>query len=916
VSRVGRIVLLVVLATMAVFANVASASAQEFDVTEFTVTSDDNAAGGHPDLTTAIRFTETTDDLGNPVPTGGQFRDLIVDLPAGFSGDPLAVPRCTEEEFQTFQFYPGIGPGVSCPKASQIGYIDLLYLNNTTFQRTPVFNMEPLNDNQTARLALTIGGNDAYIVIRVRGESDYGLQVMSFASPNNLQVRALRLTSWGVPADSSHDADRMRAGNSTGVPDPGPVEIEPKPFFTNPTRCGALEPVTMRANSYDDPDTFVEAATTVDMPDQPPPAEPDQLIGCDDLAFDPSISVVPNRTEADSPSGYEVQVSLPQASLADQPTTSHLRDAVVTLPEGVSVSPASANGLVACTDAQLRLGEDAAAACPDAAKIGTTEFIVPALPGPLRGSVYVRPQIPGKIFRIALTGDGFGVHLKLLGDVTPDPVTGQLTTTFVDNPQQPFSEFRVRFFGGPHAALANPPTCGTFTASATFTPWSGGPDAVATDSYEINSGPNGTPCATTRGARPLDLEMSAGMINPLAGASSPFVFRISRPDGHQEISSIDTSLPPGIAAVLRGVPLCPEPQASEGTCGEESRVGSVLVGSGPGSDPIYLPGRVYLTGPYKGAPLGLSIVTPAVAGPYDLGTVISRAATFVDRRDASLDVVTDPLPQIIEGVPLRLRDIRLFMDRPNFMVSPTSCEEQQVNVTVHGSHGASATESERFQLGGCERLGFRPKLKTKLTGKGASKRSHHPQFNAIVKLRPGDANIRFAQLTLPKVLLLDQASLATICTRAQFAADACPPETVFGHAKAISPLLPEPLEGDVTLVASDNPLPDLVGSLRGIVRIDVPSRTDSINGRIRNTFDFVPDTAVDRFDITVFGGPGGLLVNARSLCAKVKKGKNAGEIKVWRSKFITEGWNGAKHKQRPKLQVKCGKKGSGQPNGR
>ena len=671
------------------------------------------------------------------------------------------------------------------------------------------------------------------------------------------------------------------------------------PFLTNPTSCTGPVTTRLRANSWQN-GAFEQRNSTT----------PVGADGCEDVPFDPTVDVQSSATSSDSPTAISVDVNVPQPQNPTGVAESNLKTAEVTLPEGATINPAAADGLAGCTQGQFGLANTNPVSCPASSKVGSVEIASPLQPDPLQGSIYVATPNAnpfGDLIAIYLVAEGGGVRVKLAGEIETDPQTGRVTTTIDNAPQLPFSRFSLDFFGGQRAVVATPQTCGTKTATAALSSWSR-PNTPTnlTDSFAISSGPNGSACAASPAARPFTPSLDSGMTNPAAGSSSPFNLAVSRPDGSQEISAIDATLPEGVSAVLASAPQCAEAQAATGTCGADSRVGSVSAKVGAGTNPFQISGgSVYIAGPYAGAPLSLSIVVPAQAGIFDLGTVVVRAAVFVDPLDAHLRVVSDPIPQILSGIPLRLKQIALSIDRAGFMTSPTSCAAKQVTASVAGSSGATAALSQHFQMAGCGALGFAPQMKTTiLGGKAATKRSANPAFEAQVLANPGDANIDSVVLRLPKVLLLDQDNIQTICTREQYAANQCPAGSVYGQATAITPLLNEPLSGPVYLRASDNPVPDLVADLNGQVEIDLVGKIDTdAGGAIQNTFELVPDVPISDFKLDL--NADGLLANSKKLC---KKGG-----KKYKTTATLTGQNGATSFQTPKLQAQCGgkkKKGS------
>ena len=672
-----------------------------------------------------------------------------------------------------------------------------------------------------------------------------------------------------------------------------PSQADRLPFLTNPTSCVGPVTTRLRANSWQN-GAFEQRNSTT----------PVGADGCDAVPFDPTVDVQSSESSSDSPTAISVDVNIPQPQNPTGIAQANLKTAEVTLPAGTTINPSVAAGLDGCTVGQVGLNDTDPPSCPNASKIGDVEIASPLQPAPLQGAIYqATPNANpfGSLLAIYLVAQGGGVTVKLAGQIEGDPATGQVTTTIDNAPQLPFSRFSLDFKGGSRAPLATPQTCGTKTASASLTPWSGNPPTELTDSFSITSGPNGGPCASSPAARPFTPSLISGVVNPAAGSSSPFNLAVSRPDGSQEISAIDATLPEGVSAVLASAPQCAEAQAATGTCGADSRVGSVSAKVGAGTNPFQISGgSVYIAGPYNGAPLSLSIVVPAQAGIFDLGTVVVRAAVFVDPLDAHLRVASDPIPQILSGIPLRLKQIALSIDRAGFMTSPTSCAAKQVTANVAGSSGASAAVASHFQMAGCGALGFSPQMKTSiLGGKAATKRSANPAFQAQVLANAGDANIDQVVLRLPKVLLLDQDNIQTICTREEYAANACPAGSVYGQATAITPLLSQPLSGPVYLRASDNPVPDLVADLNGQVSIDLVGKIDTdAGGAIQNTFDLVPDVPISDFKLDL--NADGLLANSKKLC---KKGG-----KKYKTTATLTGQNGATSFQTPKLQAQCGGK--------
>jgi hypothetical protein len=649
--------------------------------------------------------------------------------------------------------------------------------------------------------------------------------------------------------------------------------------------------------------------------------------------FSPEIKAQPSSNVADSPSGLHFELRLPQKQHEDPNGLGEadLREARVRLPAGLVVNPASADGLAACSTTEIGLStppgqspvhfSNAPARCPDGAKIGTVTADVPAIDHPLQGAVYLAAQEDNPFksllaFYIVFEDEQSGVTVKLAAKVGPDPVTGQLMTTVSESPQQPIEDFSFDFFGGARAPLRTPPTCGPYTTTTQMTPWTApaGKDATPADSFQIGAGPSG-PCPT--GA--LDPKLSAGLANPTAATYSPFSLRLTRPDGSDEFASLDAATPAGLVAKLAGVPYCPEAaiaaatsrsnpgqgalEAETPSCPAASQVGTTTAGAGAGPSPFYTGGKVYLAGPYKGASLSLVAIVPAVAGPFDLGTIVNRIALRIDPESAQVSAQSDPLPRILFGIPLDVRDVRVNLDRPGFTLAGTSCDPKSVGVAVRGVSGATTSIAQRFQLGGCGALRFKPGLSLKLSG--GTKRSAHPALKAVLNYPKGAnyANTASASVALPHSEFLDQAHIRTICTRVQFAANACPKGSIYGKARAITPLLDKPLEGPVYLRSSSNPLPDMVFALHGQIDVVAVGRVDSHNGGIRTTFDAVPDAPLSKVVLQLQGGKKGLLVNSRNICKHTNRAT---------ARF--SGQNGKTSDFRPVLKDSC--KGAKKRKGR
>jgi len=844
-------------------------------------------AGAHPDLT--IDFALETDPASKPDPNGlhepfARTRDISVSLPPGLLGNPNSVETCTAAQF-AMAFYGG-----GCPNASQVGITEISIYDFNFRYTEPIYNMASPGGDTVARLGFYASNLPNYINVSVRSDGDYGLTSTLEGLDATEKVVAAHTTLWGVPAASVHDTQRQtpkEAFDGTLASPPRPPGGEKAPFMVNPTRCGVPLEISISTDSYQLPGLL----STMSAPLPP-------IFGCDEIGFDPTFTLTPTTRQAATPSGLEAELTIPQNETVDGQATSHLKDAIVTLPEGMTIAPGAADGLEACSAAQVgyKISPPPTARCPDASKIGTAEFDVPALSRVIRGAIYQRTPDPDRLLRIWLVTDELGVHVKLPGEILLDSRTGQVTSLFLDNPQVPLRNLKLRFKSGPRAPLATPSACGVYQTRYEFAPWSGRPPVRAETPMTIDEG------CDTGGFSP---RLSAGATDPAAGRFSPFVFDLTRNADEQNLAGVEVTLPPGAAAKLAGVVLCPEAATHTAACPAASQIGTTTVATGPGSAPLWVPqpGKeptaVYLSGPYKGAPYSIVVKVPAQAGPFDLGTVAVRAALHLNPTNAQVTTVADPLPQILAGIPITYRTVHLDIDRPGFTVNPTSCRPMSVKAKVTSVEGTVAGLSDPYRVGSCAALGFKPRLSLRLLGK--TDRGAFPALRAILTPRGHDANIAKAVVTLPRSEFLEQSHIRTICTRVQFAADACPKGSVYGHARAFSPLVDYPVEGPVYLRSSSNPLPDLVMALRGPARtpiaIDVVGRIDSLAGGIRASFGTVPDLPVSKFVLSMQGGRKGLLVNSRDLCASAS-----------RADVELTGQNGKASTSRPKLKAACARR--------
>lgn len=824
-----------------------AAEASEYGIESVEASLSTLEAGRHPDVTTSISF--------KPTPPGEAVHDtesLAIDFPPGFTANPRKFPTCSLVKFNNAFINP-------CPVDSQVGIVNVELEGLGSFKE-PLYNL-PAPEDEVARLGFIGFIYPTILEVDLRSGSDYGITVRASKMPDVRHIASLETTTWGVPADASHNGERILPIEAVFCPEANPSSepcaggsrpsgLAPEPFLTNPASCQPMV-FTFRTTSYLDPgQTFTKSANA------------GEITGCEKVPFKPHLSLSTTSRRAGAPTGLEATLDMPSEETVNTVSSSPLRSAKVVLPEGMTVNASAADGLVGCSVEQVGYQTPGPASCPDASKLGTAEFSSPALKRPIDGGIFLRTPEPGHLFRFWLVSNELGVNLKVPADVELDHGSGRLTTVIAESPQLPADEVVLRFNGGPQAPLRNPLSCGTSDATFEFGPWSGNPPVSGVVPITVDQG------CDENGFSP---KLSAGTISPTAGSFSPFIFDVSRGDGEQNIAAIDMTLPKGLSAELAGVPLCPEGSTGSGACPGDSRIGVVRAAVGSGSEPLWIPqpGKaptaVYLAGPYKGAPYSAVAAVPAQAGPFDLGLVTVRSGIYVDPVTAQVTVKSDPLPQILQGVPVDYRHVRVEIDRDRFTLNPTSCAEQTVQASVRSSSGQTADPSDRFQAADCASLGFQPKLSLRL--KGGAVRGAHPRLRAVLLTKPGQANIRRVSVALPHSEFLEQAHIGTVCTRVQFAADACPAASIYGRAKVTTPLLDQPLSGPVYLRSSSHQLPDLVADLRGQIRVTLAGRIDSVKGGIRTTFESTPDAPITKFVLDMKGGKKGLLVNSRNLCA-------------------------------------------------
>jgi hypothetical protein len=837
----------------------------------------DTQAGSHPyDAKFFISFnTPEGHERGAPDP---EVREVVVNLPKGLVADPTATPRCTLQELDTGGEYG------HCPPDTQVGKVKIgvdIGASRPSVFTLSLFNMVPPG-NEPAQLGLIYGGYRTLFNAFVRTNGDYGIGVRVPNIPQVFLVTTL-VTVWGDPAEAVHDSERSTEaeGCISGCESTAPL----KPFWTMPTVCGGPLSTGVTADGWGRESELAEFTELNENE-----GVPFGYTGCEHLRFTPTISIKPESADAETPTGLSVALKEPQEGLANPVgvAQSDIKTTTVTLPEGVTVNPGTAAGLGACQTSEDGVGTLGPPSCPEDSKLGTAVITTPLLQEALEGNVYVLQSNPPHL-QLLLSGYAAGVYLKTIGEVTLNETTGQLTVTFPDTPQFPLSEVTLNFGGGPKAEIVSPTTCGIYGTASDFTPWSTPfvNDARATDEFPVTAGVNGGPCVSSPSQLPFTPTMTAGATTDQAGGYTSFSMLLQREDGQQRIGGLQFKTPEGLLGKISTVKLCEEPQASQGTCSAASQIGHTVVGAGPGPFPLFVPetgkppAPIYLTGPYKGAPYGLSIVVPVVAGPFNLGQIVVRSGIEVDPHTSRLTITVDPktLPTILDGVPADLRDINVVLDRPEFMFNPTSCAPMAFTGTAYSTEGASAPLYSHFQVGSCRSLKFNPDFQaftssktSRLDGASLISKVIYPTGALGANQASSQSNIEKIKVELPKLLPARLTTLQKACLAATFETNpaACPPASVVGHALVQTPVLPQPLTGPAYFVSHGNEkFPSLEIDLQGDgVTIQLVGSTfiNVKTGTTSSTFEEIPDVPIGLFELTLPEGPYSALAAVGDLC--------------------------------------------------
>jgi hypothetical protein len=870
------------------------------EVSEFTIGTSSTRSGGHPDLSAKVRLVNP----GQPEVA----KNVTVNFPPGVFGNPGAISKCRASDFVVNK----------CTPAAQAGVVTVVanYESNPNFVlgTAPVYNMETVKDDEAARLSFVAPTVNLPITIPVgvRSEADYGLRMTANSVSQSIVLNSVSMTVWGFPAARSHDVERFKPGEPGAPPGcPGSLKVScltapfpesglvPYPYIDNPSICtGQPLPVKVEVTTYQDPIPSSAVST------YPPTTE------CESQKFDPVFNLGLTTHEADAPSGLDIQLKAQQFLSGNASSQSSLRSGTLTLPEGVTINPDAADGQTSCTDAQAGFGTAQAGNCPDNSKIGTMDVITPALPGPLEGALYIGAPQPGNQYRAFMVFDGFGIHAKLAASFFPDPSTGQVTMSVADLPQVPFEEFNLHLFASDRGLVATTTRCGIHGANAVLTPWNDQlSPQISRPNVSITSGPHGASCPGE--IRPFNPRLRAGTTNTVAGAFSSFILKLDRDDGDQFLGDLNFRMPPGFTGDLRGISYCPEgsilaaaqnegrAERANPSCPTSSLIGTTNVAAGPGEHPFHAVGKMYLSGPFKGAPLSLAAVTPALAGPYDYGVVVVRVALHIDPLTAQVTAASDTVPSIIGGVPIRMRSIQVNIDKAHFTINPTNCNPFSVDSQGIGDQGTVTDFSDYFQAVNCTNLPFKPKMTIRqLGGRKSTNRAKNPELQIDLNTRPGDANIKALSVTLSSAFEIDQRHLGNICSEKELTEKQCAGRTSIGKASTTTPLLDQPLSGPVYAVSGSGGLPRLAFILNGQVNLVPRADTKTAGGgRLQTTVPVVPDAPIGHFRLNVFGGKTGYLVNTRDICVHTPV-----------TEVAYTGQNGKTRTESVKVKVSCGKK--------
>jgi hypothetical protein len=818
-------------------------------------------AGGHPNFgITDLKF-NSLGLLGNGV------KSIRTDLPVGFSTNPQALSECT---LAVFEENLGTGEENHCNPKTEAGIQEVTVVVAKVGEEflTATFPGKVYNLVPASGLPLEFG-----IDVNAGGK-----HVHSFLEGGVSWHKEKEPTEEGIESGDYHEYFKIKIHHALSEGEAPLVrsrlifngETGNGTLLTTPTTCPGPQTTHVRVEPFVGAPAFGSFTTTVTSEEE----------NCGILEFEPAFSLTPSTKQFDVPTGITTDLAFPLNEEFEEIENSDLRTSVVTLPQGMTINPAAVAGLEVCTPEQFSVGEsttEPAVACPPRSVIGTAVLNVPGLPPEsLTGNVYLGEGKAGLItgppytIFVAVGSKRYGQLVRLEGTVEPDSVTGQLTTTFANQPQGPFRDIKLNFNGGPLSDLANPLTCGEATTKSEFVAYSGVPPLEAFSPqfshFLVDGNGEGGACPSPVS---MNWSQSTSAEPAQAGASSTFTFKIERADGNQYLAKIKTTLPPGLVGTIPAVTLCTEAQASTNTCPASSRIGSVTVAAGAGSEPYPFKGSVFLTESYEGAPYGLAIVVRAAAGPFDLGNVKARVAVAVDPHTARVILTDTKVPMIVGGVPNRIKSLTVTVDRQGFERNPTNCGELKTESILTGSLNGTLAPTSPFQVEGCEKLAFSPSFKASTSAK--TSKANGAGLEIKIGQPSGQANIRSTVTALPKALPSRLTTLQKACLEATFAANplGCAAESQVGTATAVTPVLPRPMTGPAYLVSHGGAaFPDLDLVLEGSgVRVILVGNTDIKKGITTTTFASVPDAPVSSFTLKLPTGPHSALAANTNLCA-------------------------------------------------
>lgn len=844
---------LFILGLLLVWGPLSAASAAEFGIAGFSVQMLDaeghpeNRSGSHPDRL-QINFALETEG------TGTSAKDLAIEMPPGFGGDPSAVPACPRQAHEE---------GEECPSESQVGIVSF----GSSGPSVPIFLLEPA-PGQVASFTSKVGLPIPF-QLQLRPH-DFGI---TFAAEDLAEGAASegQIELWGIPAE--HQEAPAAA---------------PHPFLTTPSVCGPIA-FTLKVRSREEDAPWLSEST-----------EAGPLTGCEGLHFAPRFDLHLSNPAADSPTGVRMALSMPAEEEGSELADAQMKDVTIELPAGLTVSPAGAADVVLCTDAELGLGNETEAACPAAARVGTVELSSAILTEPLTGAVYLGQPHGNEQFRLFIVAPGPGTVLKIVTSLQPDPTTGHLIATLHDLPQVAINQITMSLGGGPESLLASPLGCGPARGEASFAPYGGGSAVNSTATVNITSVLPGSTCP---GPLPFSPQLLVAASSHRAGRASTITATIHRRAGEGLPRQFILSLPAGISAALGSVKSCPEPLAASGACPAASQVGSVRAEVGSGAVPAVLPGAAYAAGPYHHAPFSLVMALRADIGPFDLGTVAFRAAAQINGRTGRVEVATDRLPSVVAGVPIRFQTIALSLDRGGLTHNPTSCGPHSIDAAIESQEGGTAALSSPYRVGGCGQLGFSPRLHAALLGQGRLHKHAAVGLRVSARFRRGDTAMRSLTLSLPPALKLNVGGLDEICSRPDARRGLCPPGSKVGTSRARTPLLGRPLIGSVYVVQPrDDGEPDLWVLLSGGgVRLSIRGTSVNQHGHFGTRLAGLPDMPMSSFSLRLGAAGDGLL----SLQAKPCTGDRARRLDA---SVLVSGQNGARRNSKVAIATgaRCG----------